>query len=243
MSIFYDKTDKRKNIFRTIIVVFFVVVLYACAFFCYNIFINKSIRNAPINYSETKDSYHFYYSPANKNKVALTFDDGPAIGVTRSIIETLKKNDVPATFFLLGQNVFLNPNLAKEISDSGFEIGNHSFTHAKNIHSSQNRLNLEVRSTNYLLEKITGKVPKYYRPPFLLGIGVNPTINPYTYTPNDMLWSLDNGLIPTGIDIDPKDWEYPSEKSVAENFEIAFNAFSIDLTNTSGRSTMPGPPP
>lgn len=223
MSIFLDKSKKRKHFFRTFVIVASVTVVSITVYFAYSIIFNKSIRSAPVKYNDTKESYHYYFSPANKKKVAITFDDGPVLNITRSIAETLEKNDVPATFFFIGQNILLYPNLVKEVHQKGFEIGNHSFTHDSSIHDTQNRINLELRSTNYLIEKITGETPKYYRPPFLLGIGVDPTVNPYSPIPKDLLWTLENGLIPTGVDIDPKDWVHPSEKDVVTKLELSLS--------------------
>ncbi len=223
MSIFLDNTHKRKWYFRTSIVVVYFAIVGIFVSFAYIVLFDKTARNSPIKYSDTKESYHYYSSPANKMKVAITFDDGPEHKITRQIAQSLKKKDVPAMFYFVGQNIFLNPNLVKEVYDMGFDIGNHSFTHDEKIHSSQNRLNLELRSTNYLLKKITGELPVYYRPPFLLGIGTNPTVNPYESTPKDILWTLENGLVPNGIDIDPKDWVQPTQLTVIEKLDLALD--------------------
>lgn len=225
MPIFLDHTKKRKNYFRTTVVIFSALIIGFVIFFILSIFFNKSLQPEPVKYADTIDSYHYYFSPANNKKIAITFDDGPRVGVTKSISEILLKNKVPGTFFFVGQNVLLQPNIVKQIQDEGFEIGNHSFTHYKDVHKSQNRLGLELRTTGYLINKITGETPKYYRPPFLLGIGVDPTVNPYISIPKDLVWTLENGLIPTGTDLDPKDWLANTTEEVNQRFESVLDNY------------------
>jgi peptidoglycan/xylan/chitin deacetylase (PgdA/CDA1 family) len=225
MSVFLDTSNKRKFYFRTSVVVIFATIVFSTSFFIYNLVFGKSLTSPAVKYSETVDSYHYYFSPANKNKIALTFDDGPRPNITKEIARILKNNDAPAIFFFVGQEIFLKPNIVDEVARQGFEIGNHSFTHREDIHSSQNRLSLELRSTSYLISKITGKNPVYYRPPFLLGIGIDPTVNPYLPIPNDVLWSLEDGLIPTGIDIDTRDWMANSSEDVVVGLEKALEKY------------------
>jgi cellulose synthase/poly-beta-1,6-N-acetylglucosamine synthase-like glycosyltransferase/peptidoglycan/xylan/chitin deacetylase (PgdA/CDA1 family) len=217
MSIFLDTTRRRKIYFRTAVVIVSATLIFIVGFFFYNLIFGRSISSPPVKYADTIESYHYYYSGANKGKIALTFDDGPRPGTTLNIMETLKKNGVPGIFFFIGQEVLLQPDIVKKVSDSGFDIGDHSFTHREDIHDSPNRLALELRSTSYLITKITGTTPIYYRPPFLLGIGIDPTINPYIPIPKDMLWTLEDGFVPTGTDIDPKDWEATSKEEVVRN--------------------------
>ena len=65
----------------------------------------------------------------NTNSVFLTFDDGPNPDATPRILEILKEADAKATFFVLGKNVELYPDIAKNIIDNGHEIGEHSYEH------------------------------------------------------------------------------------------------------------------
>lgn len=65
----------------------------------------------------------------NANAVFLTFDDGPNPDTTPRILETLKEADAKATFFVLGKNIELYPDIAKSIIDNGHEIGEHSYEH------------------------------------------------------------------------------------------------------------------
>lgn len=67
--------------------------------------------------------------PSVDKTVYLTFDDGPTPGVTRWILNLLKKYDAKATFFLVGNNVQKYPRLTNLITEEGHSIGNHTFNH------------------------------------------------------------------------------------------------------------------
>ena len=62
--------------------------------------------------------------------VAITFDDGPHAVNTPKLLELFKKNDVKATFFVIGRSVKRDPELAKRMLAEGHELGNHTTTHA-----------------------------------------------------------------------------------------------------------------
>lgn len=71
-----------------------------------------------------------YSCAAVDRRIALTFDDGPHPTLTRQIMEILKENGVTATFFLLGENAEWFPEIVREEAAAGFELGNHTRTHA-----------------------------------------------------------------------------------------------------------------
>ena len=63
--------------------------------------------------------------------VYLTFDDGPTPGITEWILSTLKRYDAKATFFVLGKNAEMYPDLYERIIREGHKIGNHTYSHQK----------------------------------------------------------------------------------------------------------------
>lgn len=71
------------------------------------------------------------WSIDDKEGIYLTFDDGPTPGVTEWILHTLERYDAKATFFVLGKNVELYPDLYQMILDKGHKIGNHTYSHQK----------------------------------------------------------------------------------------------------------------
>jgi peptidoglycan/xylan/chitin deacetylase (PgdA/CDA1 family) len=92
--------------------------------------------------------------------VYLTFDDGPTPGVTEWILDTLDKYDAKATFFVLGKNVELYPDLYQRIVEKGHRIGNHTYSHQKGWGMSLERYVEDVDFANDLLHT------ELFRPPY-----------------------------------------------------------------------------
>ena len=124
---------------------------------------------------------------------------------------------MPATFFFVGENVFKYPNIAREVSDAGFEIGSHTFTHSPLVHNSNEKLENELRTSGKIIEIATKKTPLFYRPPYLLDIGTDPIINPDTPVEKPLHFALQNGYIPVGADVDAKDWTVKSSEELLQN--------------------------
>jgi peptidoglycan-N-acetylglucosamine deacetylase len=81
------------------------------------------------------------------------------------ILETLKKNNVHASFFLEGRWVKENPELAKMIVAAGHEVGNHSYTHPDMKVISSSRIREEIVKTNEVIKATTGKEIAWLAPP------------------------------------------------------------------------------
>jgi peptidoglycan/xylan/chitin deacetylase (PgdA/CDA1 family) len=103
---------------------------------------------------------------AKNREVLLTFDDGPHPEVTPLILDILARHQMKAVFFVVGVNVRKYPHLVDRIYREGHTIGNHTFYHINLRQHSQERVLKEIRTTNDLVEKITGKRPKVFRPPY-----------------------------------------------------------------------------
>ena len=99
---------------------------------------------------------------------ALTFDDGPMIGITDQVLDILEENDVKASFFLIGQQITEETEyLVKRAYDMGCSIENHSLTHASMPTLSPEEIKAEIDETTRRIEKITGEKPEFFRPPFI----------------------------------------------------------------------------
>lgn len=111
------------------------------------------------------------HSPAvelaqNNKKIAITFDDGPA-EYTEAILDILKKENVMATFFLVGKNIRGKEALLHRMTGEGHSIGNHSFGHGKNFDwESSAQMAGEIQDTNLEIERVTGKKVTLFRPPY-----------------------------------------------------------------------------
>ncbi|GEK30474.1 putative deacetylase [Kurthia zopfii] len=119
--------------------------------------------------------------------VALTFDDGPNTTSTQSILNTLKKENVKATFFMVGTQAKANPKMVKKIAAAGHELGNHSLTHANLIHLNPKQLAHEIEETNKAIKKAVGKNPTVFRPPYG---SYNPAVAKAAKMPI-VLWNVD----------------------------------------------------
>ena len=100
--------------------------------------------------------------------LALSFDDGPNLTTESKMLDVLAKHKVPATFFVIGQNI--NEESAanmKRALKQGCEIGNHSLTHPMMSMMDEEQVKAEIKATSGKIEKITGKRPKFFRPPYI----------------------------------------------------------------------------
>ena len=100
-------------------------------------------------------------------KLALTFDDGPDAEWTPQILDILKAEHVPATFFVIGANMEAHPGLVQRILREGHEIGNHTYTHPNLADTPLAAVRLELNATQRLFEALTGRSMRMLRPPYL----------------------------------------------------------------------------
>ncbi len=101
----------------------------------------------------------------NPPRVFLTFDDGPTEG-TSYILKVLDNLDVSATFFLVGEQILKNPEIAREVVHNGHAVGNHSFTHPLLPELSEEAMYQEIFLTQKVFRKIIGVEPVLFRPPY-----------------------------------------------------------------------------
>lgn len=98
--------------------------------------------------------------------VALTFDDGPHLLGTPAILEALAARGVPATFFLVGEQVLRNPRLAAEIVAAGHTIGLHCHRHRNLLRLAPSQVREDIARAQVAIEDATGLSPGLYRPPY-----------------------------------------------------------------------------
>ncbi|MFN6530249.1 polysaccharide deacetylase family protein [Nostoc sp. ChiSLP03a] len=100
----------------------------------------------------------------NEKVIALTFDDGPSPKNTAQILEILKKNDIKATFFMIGEMVKYFPQVAKQVAADGHIIGNHTWHHWYR-HMDLATAASEIDRTAEIIYKTTGEKTTLFRPP------------------------------------------------------------------------------
>ena len=140
----------------------------------------------------------------SKKQIALTFDDGPHPTLTPRILEILVKYNVPATFFMVGQNVLNYPDAARAVIQAGHEVGNHTFTHPHIANLDEKAIFDEIGKCEDALEELCE-----YRPHILR-------------TPQGALTSslerclLDDDYILVLWSLDTRDWENKSTACIVQ---------------------------
>lgn len=97
--------------------------------------------------------------------VYLTFDDGPSV-VTPLVLQTLEDFGVPATFFVIGQNVCRYPNLVRRMAEDGDAIGNHTYDHNQpTVYASPAAFLASVKKAETAIVSVIGAAPSIVRAP------------------------------------------------------------------------------
>ena len=138
------------------------------------------------------------------HEIALTFDDGPDPEWTPQILDILKAKHVHATFFVIGENAEANPGLVQRILADGHELGNHTYTHPNLSDTAPQAVALELNATQRLVEALTGRSLRLFRPPYLGD--AEPTDDDEIAPVEE---AQDMGYITVGEHVDPIDWARP----------------------------------
>lgn len=111
--------------------------------------------------------YDAYYAENTEDKVLyLTFDCGYENGNTPAILDALKKHNVKATFFIVGNYLSTSQDLVKRMIEEGHNVGNHSFHHPDMSAMDKETFSKELGELEKLYEESMGQpMKKYYRPP------------------------------------------------------------------------------
>ncbi len=100
------------------------------------------------------------WSIEDEHGVYITFDDGPTPGVTEWILATLRRYNAKATFFVLGKNVEMYPDLYEKILKDGHRVGNHTYSHQKGLGMSLERYLEDIDFASDLVQS------NLFRPPY-----------------------------------------------------------------------------
>lgn len=155
---------------------------------------SKIVRSMPMNFDVLKQFQSQTVKeiyPTNAAKViALTFDDGPWPNVTENILATLKKENIKATFFVVGQPLKSFPEIGKKVLADGHVIANHT------MHHWYHRMTplvaqREIEDTDKIIKEVLNVETEYFRPPG--GVMTNGLV---TYAQSQkqsiVMWSIDS---------------------------------------------------
>lgn len=156
-------------------------------------------------------------------RVALTFDDGPNSKYTPMLLEGLRKRNILATFFLVGENIEGNEEILLEMQKDGHLIGNHTWDHVQLDKISREKALQEIQKTNNRIYEVTGVYPSYIRPPF--GAWQKDMELPFT-------------MLPVFWDIDTLDWKSRSTDSILSIVRSQVHDGSILLMHDSYQSSV-----
>lgn len=159
----------------------------------------------------------------NRKIISITFDDGPDPTNTPKLLEILKNEGVPATFFLIGQNVDKYPDVVKSIFDHGHEIGNHTYDHKDLKTLGVDKIKREIDKTDQSRRNIIGENPKYFRPPYgSVNLAVAKLINRPI-----IQWSVDS-----------EDWKTKNGKKIIDKVTSTVYDGSIILLHDIHKETI-----
>jgi len=151
-----------------------------------------------------------------KNKIVLSFDDGPDRRWTPKILDILKEKNVPGIFFVIGDQANRAPDLLKREYNEGHEIGNHTWTHPAFDDISRTQVKWELNLTQRLIESTLGVKSLFFRPPY--GIDHQPE---YAEEVAQLPYPQELGYIIVGQRIDPDDWRMTEDKKQRQAQAIA----------------------
>jgi peptidoglycan-N-acetylglucosamine deacetylase len=161
--------------------------------------------------------------------ISLTFDDGPDPTYTPKILDILKKYNIKATFFVVGQNAQANPDIIQRMYNEGHEIGNHSYTHPNIGKTSAIQTTFELNSTQRIIEAITGHSTVLFRPPYDAAAELSGITD---YTPTIRAQQL--GYVTIGESIDPLDWQAPTTEELYTRVMTDLNDGNTILFHDAG---------
>jgi len=145
--------------------------------------------------------------------IALTFDDGPRAGTTDVLLDELRERGAAATFFLVGDQAVMHPDLVRRMQQEGHQVGNHTWGHQRLEGNTEQALR-EVQRMDGLLREILGEGTYWLRPP-------------YGIVSESVLKQIEVPLVKWSVD--PRDWEERNAEKVAERILTKVQPNSIVL--------------
>ncbi len=169
--------------------------------------------------------------PVSGKYIAITFDDGPHPQNTPRLLDMLRARNIKATFYVIGRNVSLYPNVVRRTVAEGHEIGNHSQTHRLLTKLGDSELRQEMKLCADAIHNAAGVRPRTMRPPYggLLQRQRELVLQEFGYP--TILWS-----------VDPLDWKRPGPSVVTSRILSGTSAGGIVLAHDLHKQTVDAMP-
>jgi peptidoglycan-N-acetylglucosamine deacetylase len=163
--------------------------------------------------------------------VAMTFDDGPSAKLTPELLDILAAHHIHATFFVIGENAAVHPEILQRAVREGHEIGNHSWSHPAFTKMSDAKVRTELQKTDDAIKTALGGRPVLMRPPY------------GSITPRQKRWINDEfGYRIILWDVDPLDWKRPGPSVITSRIVKETRPGSIILSHDIHPGTIKAMP-
>src|SRR5215210_6117105 len=162
-------------------------------------------------------------------RIALSFDDGPDPRWTPRIAQALRRLHVPATFFVVGSQVVRHPGVVRRLEAEGFEVGNHTFTHADLVSLPGWERSLQIRLTENAVAGSAGLRPRLVRPPY--------SSTPRAVTSRNVVPLVElarQGYVIALSSLDGEDWRRPGAPAIARAITPKDGSGGIVLLHDGG---------
>lgn len=179
--------------------------------------------------NETYSKLPKRYGKSKHKEVVLSFDDGPDPAYTPQILDILNRNHIKGTFFIVGENAMLHPELVKRMHKEGQEIGNHTFTHPDIESITPFQMTLELNANQRLFQGITGHSTTLFRPPYMADAESNSSGELLP-----MLQAQKLGYTMVGELIDSEDWQGHSSEEIVNQVLDQLPEGNVILLHDSG---------
>ncbi|MYS12247.1 polysaccharide deacetylase family protein, partial [Streptomyces sp. SID6041] len=154
--------------------------------------------------------------------MVLSFDDGPDPRYTPGILETLRRHDCRAMFFVCGEMAVENPDLLREMAADGHVVGNHSWSHPLIPKLRPSRIRDELGSTSEVVERTLGTAPLWYRAPY------------GAWNRHSFEIGAELGMEPLAWTVDTLDWKEPGTDTVVRRVLDGAAPGAVVLSHDAG---------
>lgn len=166
-----------------------------------------------------------YCIETQSNDVSLTFDCAWGAEDMPQILDTLKANDVKATFFVLGEWAEKFPDIIKRMADDGHDVANHSDTHPHIASLPYENIKSEIVDANKKIEELTGKENCLFRAPY------------GEYNDNVISAAEELGFFTIQWDVDSLDWKNLGKENILNRILNKTKNGSIILMHNGTQDT------
>jgi peptidoglycan/xylan/chitin deacetylase (PgdA/CDA1 family) len=163
-----------------------------------------------------------YYVDDGPKTIALTIDDGPSPVYTPEVLRILSEYEITASFSMVGRNVAAYPRVAREVTDAGHMVVNHTWDHGDLAQMTPAAVRDEIARATDAIHTATGAAPAMFRAP-------------YGYWSSEVFrWCAQDRLQPLDWSVDPRDWARPGVRSIVKTVLKTTRTGSIILEHDGG---------